>query len=80
MSIKTLYKGLRNFFRCKGVYKVDEAYRQIRFVDGTSIHMKNVKEVDNTGSVLRITTEEEYYLINEAHVLYHVMPAKTKVF
>jgi hypothetical protein len=65
----------------KGVYKVNESKRTIKFVvDVSPLELTDVVEVDNTGSYLRITTKTKYYLINPAHVLYHEIHGVDKVF
>lgn len=63
-----------------GVYQVKEKKRTIVFINGTTLHLDDVVEVDNRGSYLRITTESKYYLINPAHVLYHQIHGTDKVF
>jgi hypothetical protein len=59
---------------------VNEATRTIEFLDGRSLALTNVTEVDNSGSYLRITADEGYVLVNPANVLYHIVPVEAKVF
>lgn len=63
-----------------GVYKVKESKRVVEFINGTMLYLSDVVEVDNRGTYLRITTTDEYYLINPAHVLYHRIEGTDKVF
>lgn len=60
--------------------KVTEEYRYIRFVSGELLELRDVIDVDNTGTYLRLTTKTAYYLINPAHVLYHQIDVDDKVF
>ncbi len=60
--------------------KVSEEYREIMFDNGQKLKLLNISEVDNSGSYLRLITEDEYYLINSSRVLYHKLNKKDKVF
>lgn len=72
----------RDLFRWKkrGPTKVKETNRTIYFVNGQILEIKDIVEVDPSGTVLRITTKDRYYLINPAHVTYHDIPGIAKVF
>ena len=60
--------------------KVNESWREIYFTDGSKLTLKNVTEIDNSGSWLRIIAGEHYYLLNPNLIRYHKMLAKEKVF
>lgn len=58
--------------------KVNES--RFKFIDGTYVLLSNVKEIDSSGSYLRLTTDDSYWLINLNHVLYYRIPVEDKVF
>jgi hypothetical protein len=51
------------------IKQVNEDIRRIISVHGHEIRLNSVKTVDNTGSWLRLESEEGYVLVNPSNVL-----------
>lgn len=49
--------------------KVDEVLRRVISAQGHEVRLHNVKSVDNSGSWLRLQSDEGYVLVNPSNTL-----------
>ena len=60
--------------------EVHETNRQVRFDNGETLIFNNVTHVDNSGTWLRIWSDEGYVLLNSKRILSHTIPKGEEVF
>lgn len=57
---------------------VNETLRRVVSKDGHELRLTNVKSVDNTGSWVRLESDEGYVIVNPANVLAFIVKGEKK--
>jgi hypothetical protein len=59
--------------------EVKEAVRTVYFSDGAKASFNNVTSFNNSGSFLRLVSDEGYALVNTSNINYMLVPIEARV-